>query len=184
MDKNQNRKIPLKRAEYIKSEQRLLLSQGALLSALTVIIIAMSAFWTAITILGYADIPPIFLVLFIGIGVALWIYAGYMAYTAMTANLPLLCLLTGKYTIEVDRVQRIELRSEKNRTYTRSLAARMNRPDYVTKQYVDFEKYGQVKLERETEIAQNEQYYVLVALTKTPKIIDFRSCEKYELTDR
>ena len=48
MDKNQNRKIPLKRAEYIKSEQRLLLSQGALLLALTVIIIAMSAFWTAI----------------------------------------------------------------------------------------------------------------------------------------
>lgn len=184
MDKNQNRKIPLKRAEYIKNEQRLLLSQGALLLALTVIIIASSAFWTAITILGYKDIPPIFLVLLIVIAVALWSYSGYMAYTAMTANLPLLCLLTGKYTIEVDRVQRIELRSEKNRTYTRTLVARMNRPDYVTKQYVDFEKYGQVKLERETEIAQNEQYYVLVALTKTPKIIDFRSCEKYELTDR
>ncbi|MBE6676632.1 MAG: hypothetical protein E7594_07315 [Ruminococcaceae bacterium] len=182
MDKNQNRKIPLKRAEYIKSEQRLLLSQGALLLALTVIVVACSAFWTVITIFAYTEIPPIFLVLFIGIAVALWIYAGYMAYTAMTANLPLFCLLTGKYTIEIDRVQRIELRSEKNRTYARSLAARMNRPDYVTKQYVDFEKYGQVKLERETEIAQNEQYYVLVALTKSPKIIDFRSCEKYEIT--
>ena len=96
MDKNQNRKIPLKRAEYIKNEQRLLLSQGALLLALTVIIIASSAFWTAITILGYKDIPPIFLVLLIGIAVALWSYSGYMAYTAMTANLPLLCLLTGK----------------------------------------------------------------------------------------
>jgi hypothetical protein len=184
MYEKQTHKIPLKRAEYVKNEQRRLLSEGALLLAMAAIITVSAAFWTAIIILAHKDTPPVFWVLFLLIGVALWGFAAYVVYIAIQANLPLLCLLTGKYTIEVDRVGRIELRSEKNHRYSRSMIAYLNKPDYVTYQYVCFERYGEIRTDKNAEFAQGAEYYVLVALTKTPKIIDYRSCEQYELVDR
>ena len=92
--------------------------------------------------------------------------------------------MSGKYTIEVDRIARMELRSEKNHSYSRSLIAHLNKPDYVTYQYVCFERYGEIRTDKNAEFAQGAEYYVLVALTKNPKIIDYRSCEQYELVDR
>ena len=110
-------------------------------------------------------------------------FAAYLVCIAIKANLPLLCLLSGKYTIEVDRIARMELRSEKNYSHSRSLIAYLNKPDYVTYQYVCFERYGEVQTDKNAEFAQGAEYYVLVALTKNPKIIDYRSREKYELTE-
>ena len=184
MHQQESRKIPLRRAEYIKNEQRNLLSSGALLLAMAVIITVFAAIWTAITAMVYTDTPLVFWLILLALAIALWGFAAYVVYIAIQANLPLFCLLTGKYTIEVDRVGRMELRSEKNHRYSRSLIAYLNEPDYVTYQYVCFERYGEIQTDKNAEFAQGAEYYLLVALTKTPKIIDYRSREKYELTDR
>ena len=184
MYEKDTRKIPLRRAEYVKQEQRLLFSQGMLFLALAVIIAVFAAIWTGITAVIYTDTPLVFWLIILALAIALWGFATYVIYIAIQANLPLLCLLTGKYTIEVDRIARMELRSEKNHRYSRSLIAYLNKPDYVTYQYVCFEQYGEIRTDKNTEFAQGAEYYVLVALTKTPNIIDYRSCEQYELVDR
>ena len=184
MYEKDTRKIPLRRAEYVKNEQRNLLSTGALLLAMAVIIAVFAAIWTAITAMVYTDTPLVFWLILLALAIALWGFAAYVVYIAIQANLPLFCLLTGKYTIEVDRIARMELRSEKNHHHSRSLIAYLNKPDYVTYQYVYFERYGEVQTDKNAEFAQGAEYYVLVALTKKPKIIDYRSREKYELTER
>jgi hypothetical protein len=184
MYEKDTRKIPLRRAEYIKQEQRLLFSQGMLFLAMAVIIAVFAAIWTGITAVIYTDTPLVFWLIILALAIALWGFAAYVVYIAIQANLPLLCLLTGKYTIEVDRIARMELRSEKNHRHSRSLIAYLNKPDYVTYQYVYFERYGEVQTDKNAEFAQGAEYYVLVALTKNPKIIDYRSREKYELTER
>ena len=184
MYEKQTHKIPLRRAEYIKQEQRLLFSQGMLFLAMAVIIAVFAAIWTGITAVIYTDTPLVFWLIILALAIALWGFAAYVVYIAIQANLPLFCLLTGKYTIEVDRVGRMELRSEKNHRYSHSLIAYLNKPDYVTYQYVYFERYGEIRTDKNAEFAQGAEYYVLVALTKTPNIIDYRSCEQYELVDR
>ena len=184
MHQQESRKIPLRRAEYIKAEQRRLLSEGALFLAMAAIITIFATIWTVVTAMVYTDAPLVFWLILLALAIALWGFAAYTVYIMVKANLPLLCLFTGKYTIEVDRIARIELRSEKNRRHTRSLIAYLDKPDYVTYQYVRFERYGEVQNDPKTEFAQDAEYYVLVALTKTPAIIDYRPCEKYELTDR
>ncbi|MBQ1232894.1 MAG: hypothetical protein IIX86_05115 [Clostridia bacterium] len=184
MYEKQTHKIPLRRAEYIKQEQRLLFSQGMLFLAMAAIVTAFAAIWTAITAIVYTDTPLVFWLILLALAIALWGFAAYLVCIAIKANLPLLCLLTGKYTIEVDRVGRIELRSEKNHRHSSSLIDYLNKPDYVTYQYVCFERYGEVQTDKNAEFAQDAEYYVLVALTKTPEIIAYRSREKYELTER
>ena len=184
MYEKDTRKIPLRRAEYVKNEQRNLLSSGALLLAMAVIIAVFAAIWTGITAVIYTDTPLVFWLFILALAIALWGFAAYVIYIAIQANLPLLCLLSGKYTIEVDRIARMELRSEKNHSYSRSLIAHLNKPDYVTYQYVYFERYGEIRTDKNAEFAQGAEYYVLVALTKNPEIIDYRPVEKYELTDR
>ncbi len=184
MYETESRKIPLRRTEYIKSEQHELLSSGALLVAIAVIITVFAAIWTALTAMVYTDTPLVFWLILLALAIALWGFAAYTVYIAIKANLPLLCLMTGKYTIEVDRIARIELRSEKNHRYSRSLIAYLNKPDYITYQYVYFERYGEIKTDPKAEFAQGDEYYVLVALTKTPTIIDHRSMKKYDLLDR
>lgn len=184
MYEKQTHKIPLRRAEYVKQEQRLLFSQGMLFLAMAAIVTAFAAIWTAITAIVYTDAPLVFWLILLALAIALWGFAAYLVCFAIKANLPLLCLLSGKYTIEVDRIARMELRSEKNHRHSRSLIAYLNKPDYVTYQYVCFERYGEVQTDKNAEFAQGAEYYLLVALTKTPKIIAYRSREKYELTER
>ena len=184
MHKEESRKIPLNRGELIQNEQRRLLSEGMLFIAMAAIVTAFAAIWTGITAVIYTDTPFVFWLFILALAIALWGFAAYVVYIAIQANLPLLCLLSGKYTIEVDRIARMELRSEKNHRYSRSLIDHLNKPDYITYQYVYFERYGEIKTDKNAEFAQGAEYYVLVALTKTPKIIDYRSCEQYELVDR
>ena len=183
MHQQESRKIPLGRAEYIKNEQRLLFSQGMLFLAMAAIVTAFAAIWTVITAIVYIDTPFVFWLILLALAIALWGFAAYLVCIAIQANLPLLCLLSGKYTIEVDRIARMELRSEKNHRHSRSLIAYLNKPDYVTYQYVYFERYGEIRTDKNAEFAQGAEYYLLVALTKTPKIIAYRSREKYELTE-
>ena len=184
MYEKQTHKIPLRRAEYVKQEQRLLFSQGMLFLAMAAIVTAFAAIWTVITAIVYTDTPLVFWLILLALAIALWGFAAYLVCIAIKANLPLLCLLSGKYTIEVDRIARMELRSEKNYRHSRSLIDHLNKPDYITYQYVCFERYGEIRTDKNAEFAQGAEYYVLVALTKNPEIIDYRSCEKYELTER
>lgn len=86
-------------------------------------------------------------------------------------------ILQGKYVIEVDSVDLLELKSEYeqrrnvfNRGYHRVL---------VTNQYVHFAKYGKFKSKRE--LRQDQECYLLVILTKKPQILEFWECDQYEI---
>ena len=184
MHDQESRKIPLNRAAYVKNEQRRLLSEGMLFLIMAAIITAFAAIWTVITAIVYTDTPLVFWLVLLALAIALWGFSACVIYIAIKTSLPLFCLLIGNYTIEVDRVGRIELRSEKNYRYSRSLIAYLSKPDYITYQYVYFERYGEIRTDKNAEFAQGAEYYVLVALTKNPEIIDYRPVEKYELTDR
>ena len=184
MHKEESRKIPLNRSELLQKQQRRLLSEGMLFIAMAAIITVSEAIWSVITAFVFTDTPLVFWFVLLALAIALGGFSAYSIYLAIRASLPLLCLLTGKYTIEVDRVQRIELRSEKNRRYSRSLIAYLNKPDYITYQYVDFAKFGMYKTDPKQAFAQDQAFYVLVALTKTPTIVHLWSYEAYELHDR
>ena len=184
MYEKQTHKIPLRRAEYVKQEKRLLFSQGMLFLAMAVIIAVFAAIWTGITAAIYTDTPLVFWLFILALAIALWGFAAYLVCIAIKANLPLLCLLSGKYTIEVDRIARMELRSEKNYRRSRSLIAHLNKPDYVTYQYVCFERYGEIRTDKNAEFAQGAEYYVLATLTKKPRIIDVYPLDKYEIVER
>lgn len=181
MHQNDTRKTPLIRSEIVKNEKQLLFSQGMLLIFLAAGVLGLSAVWTVAIIATFHEFLLGFWIFLLAIALSLWGFFAYVAYIAVKTNLSLLCLLTGKYTIEIDRVQCVELRSEKNRTYYRSMIGKMNKSDYITWQYVHFEKYGEIKTEPEQQALQDAQYYVLVALTKTPRVLHFYACDQYEL---
>ena len=184
MYEKQTHKIPLRRAEYVKQEQRLLLSQGMLFLAMAAIVTAFAAIWTVITAIVYTDTPLVFWLILLALAIALWGFAAYLVCIAIKANLPLLCLLSGKYTIEVDRIARMELRSEKNYRHSRSLIGKLSKPDYITYQYVDFAKFGTYKTDPGQAFAKDQEFYVLVVPTKTPTILHLWACDEYELVDR
>lgn len=91
-----------------------------------------------------------------------------------------LAILTDRYTLELDRIELLELKTEAEWTYS-SLSRRWHR-EYVTNQYAHFTKHGKVKTKQE--LKQDEECYVLVALTKKPKIICVYQADEYVIEDR
>ena len=182
--KEKDSKVKLQRAQIIENEKRLQLSNGIILVLFSLGELAFSAIWTIIIAFNASEIPPIFWVIVILISLLFWGTGAILAFLAIQANLALLYLLIGKYTLEIDRVQRIELRSEKNRTYYRSLIGKLSKPDYITYQYVDFAKFGTYKTDPQQAFAQDQEFYVLVVPTKKPTILHLWACDEYELTER
>lgn len=182
--KEKDSKVKLQRTQIIENEKRLQLSNGIILVLFSLGELAFSAIWTIIIAFNASEIPPIFWVIVILISLLFWGTGAILAFLAIQANLALLYLLTGKYTLEIDRVQRIELRSEKNRTYYSSLIGKLSKPDYITYQYVDFAKSGTYKTDPQQAFAQDQEFYVLVVPTKKPTILHLWACNEYELTER
>ncbi len=184
MYQKESQKIRFCATDFVKNEQRRLLSQGMTIALMAFGILIFAAIWTALIISTFSEFLFAFWLFLLAIALLFWGIGAGLAYVVLKTYLPLFCLLCGKYTLEIDRVQRIELRSERNYSYKRTLIGKLNKSDYITWQYVHFEKCGEFKTRPETEITQNAAYYVLVALTKKPTVINIRSCEKYELSDR
>lgn len=91
-----------------------------------------------------------------------------------------LAILTDRYTLELDRIELLELKTEAEWTY--STISKGWRRKYVTNQYAYFAKHGKFKTSQE--LKQDEECYVFVALTKKPKIVSVYQTDEYLIVER
>ena len=91
-----------------------------------------------------------------------------------------LAILTDRFTLELDRVELLELKTEVE--WVHNTLGRGRHREYVTNQYAYFAKYGKFKTTQTLE--QGEECYVFVALTKEPRIICVYQADEYVITDR
>lgn len=111
--------------------------------------------------------------------VLFWFVAVLVANTIIQTAIRLMYMKQGKYTIEVDRVGLLKLKTEEE--YHTSPSGRgSGYTEIVTNQYVYFEKYGMVKSNRP--LANGQECYLLVVLTKKPHVRGFWECDIHEIT--
>ena len=91
-----------------------------------------------------------------------------------------LAILTDRYTLELDRVELLELKTEVEWVHSR-LGKGYHR-EYVTNQYAYFAKHGKYKTKQT--LSQDEECYVFVALTKKPRIICVYQADEYLIVER
>ena len=91
-----------------------------------------------------------------------------------------LAILTDRYTLELDRVELLELKTEAEWTYS-TISKGWHRK-YVTNQYAYFAKHGKYKTKQT--LSQGEECYVFVALTKKPQIAAIYQADEYLILDR
>ena len=108
----------------------------------------------------------------------LWCIAALVANTIAQTAIRLMYMKQGKYTIEVDRVGLLKLKTEEE--YVHSPGSRNGHTEIVTNQYVYFEKYGMVKSNRP--LANGQECYLLVVQTKKPHVRGFWECDIHEIT--
>ncbi len=106
-----------------------------------------------------------------------WFIAALVANTIIQTAIRLMYMKQGKYTIEVDRVGLLELKTEEE--YVHSPGSRNGHTEIVTNQYVYFEKYGKVKSNRP--LKNGQECYLLVVLTKKPHVRGFWECDIHEI---
>ena len=138
-----------------------------------------------------------------GIGMIYCCFAhsnGFVAFILLFAAIALVCLcawtlvmyimckdlgehiaiLTDRYTLELDRVELLELKTEVE-LVPNTLGKGFHR-EHVTNQYAYFAKHGKCKTKQSLE--QGEECYVFVALTKKPRIIRVYQADEYVINDR
>ncbi|MBQ1232893.1 MAG: hypothetical protein IIX86_05110 [Clostridia bacterium] len=108
----------------------------------------------------------------------LWFIAVLVAITIVQTAIRLMYMKNGKYTIEIDRVGLLKLKTEEE--YVHSPGSRNGHTEIVTNQYVYFEKYGMVKSNRP--LANGQECYLLVVQTKKPHVRGFWECDIHEIT--
>lgn len=86
-----------------------------------------------------------------------------------------LAILTDRFTLELDRVELLELKTEVE--WVHNTLGKGRHREYVTNQYAYFAKYGKFKTKQT--LAQGEECYVFVALTKEPRIICVYQADEY-----
>lgn len=172
-----NRKMQLWREEIVQKNTRDLFARGAVFSII-------SLFWGALVGLitwGLCDNFASQGLLLKIIGILMLIALGgsvlLMLMIAITLLYQGICMLLGKYTIEVDKVALLELKSEYE--MRRSPFGKSYHRVLVTNQYIHFAKYGTLKSKRE--LRQDQECYLLVLLTKKPRILEFWECDQYEI---
>ena len=111
------------------------------------------------------------------IAVILWAVAVMVVAAIRQQCMRLLYMRQGKFTIEIDRVGLLELKTEEE--YVSSPGSRGGHTEIVTNQYVFFEKYGKVKSNRP--LANGQECYLLVVLTKKPYVRGFWECDIHEI---
>ena len=108
----------------------------------------------------------------------MWFIAVLVVNTIVQTAIRLIYIKKGKYTIEVDRVGLLKLKTEEE--YVHSPGSRNGHTEIVTNQYVYFEKYGMVKSNRP--LANGQECYLLVVQTKKPHVRGFWECDIHEIT--
>lgn len=107
-----------------------------------------------------------------------WLITVLLGYITVQNAIRLLYLRQGKYSIEIDRVRLLKLKTEEE--YVHSPGSRNGHTEIVTNQYVYFEKYGKVKSNRP--LKNGQECYLLVVQTKKPHVRKFWECDDHEIT--
>ena len=176
----QDKKVVLKKQEIVQQHKRdLLVDLGKMVIA-EVFFIAFCVLVTYTMISGWYDHGWLYNVAIVPASVLLWAIAVLVGMALVQQAVRLSCLHSGKYAIEIDRVSLLELKTEEE--YHASRSGRGGRTEIVTNQYVYFEKFGKVKSNRS--LANGQECYLLVVLTKKPRIIAVYDTDKYEITQR
>ena len=173
----QDKKVILTREDIVAQYQRDLLvellktivAQGFFIAFCVLVTWSTVAKWHSRIWLGSA--------VMILLTVLFWFVAVLVANTIIQTAIRLMYMKQGKYTIEVDRVGLLKLKTEVE--YVHAPGSRNGHTEIVTNQYVYFEKYGMVKSNRP--LANGQECYLLVVLTKKPHVRGFWECDIHEI---
>lgn len=175
-----DRKVILTREDIVYQHKRDQLSECLQILVGTGIFVLLEAMTVWITLANWYDFHWLICV---GSVLAIGFFAVMavlLAIVTVNRGLRLWCLHSGNYTIEVDRVGLLELKTEEEVHASRSLGGNaIVRRVIVTNQYVYFEKYGKVKSNRP--LANGQECYLLVVLTKKPQVLKFWECDIHKI---
>lgn len=172
----EDQKTQLNRHEIAQKNMRDMLIRGGIISFVGLILIGFSALLTWVMGDNWGgtgrllEILGVLMILILWVAVIAIMVAGIMTFVQG------ILILQGKYAIEVDTVERLELKSEYE--LRRNPIGRGHHRVLVTNQYIYFAKYGKLKSKRV--LRQGQECYLFVLLTKKPSILEFWECEEYE----
>lgn len=174
----QDKKVQLTRTDIVAQHQRDLLVELLKTIVSEVFFIAFCVLITFNLINGWHDCTWFGRIALLLIVPLVWFIAALVANTIVQTAIRLMYMKNGKYTIEVDRVGLLKLKTEEE--YVHSPGSRNGHTEIVTNQYVYFEKYGMVKSNRP--LANGQECYLLVVQTKKPHVRGFWECDIHEIT--
>lgn len=174
----QDKKVILTREGIVAQHQRDLLIELLKTIVAEVFFIAISVLITFNLVNGWHGHTWFWRIAFLLLVPLMWFIAVLVANTIVQTAIRLIYMKKGKYTIEVDRVGLLKLKTEEE--YVHSPGSRNGHTEIVTNQYVYFEKYGMVKSNRP--LANGQECYLLVVLTKKPHVRGFWECDIHEIT--
>ena len=174
----QDKKVILTREGIVAQHQKDLLVELLKTIVAEVFFIAFCALLTWSTVAKWHSRIWLGSAVMILLTVLFWFVAVLVANTIIQTAIRLMYMKQGKYTIEVDRVGLLKLKTEEE--YVHSPGSRNGHTEIVTNQYVYFEKYGMVKSNRP--LANGQECYLLVVQTKKPHVRGFWECDIHEIT--
>ena len=174
----QDKKVILTREGIVAQHQRDLLIELLRTIVAEVFFIAISVLITFNLINGWHGHTWFWRIAFLLLVPLMWFIAVLVVNTIVQTAIRLIYMKKGKYTIEVDRVGLLKLKTEEE--YVHSPGSRNGHTEIVTNQYVYFEKYGKVKSNRP--LKNGQECYLLVVQTKKPHVLKFWECDIHEIT--
>ena len=174
----QDKKVILTREGIVAQHQRDLLVELLKTIVAEVFFIAISVLVTFNLVNGWHGHTWFWRIAFLLLVPLMWFIAVLVVNTIVQTAIRLIHMKNGKYTIEVDRVGLLKLKTEEE--YVHSPGSRNGHTEIVTNQYVYFEKYGMVKSNRP--LANGQECYLLVVQTKKPHVRGFWECDIHEIT--
>lgn len=174
----QDKKVILTREGIVAQHQRDLLVELLKTIVAEVFFIALSVLVTFNLVNGWHGHTWFWRIAFLLLVPLMWFIAVLVVNTIVQTAIRLMYMKQGKYTIEVDRVGLLKLKTEEE--YVHSPGSRNGHTEIVTNQYVYFEKYGMVKSNRP--LANGQECYLLVVQTKKPHVRGFWECDIHEIT--
>ena len=173
----QDKKVILTREDIVAQHKNDLILGLLKTVVAEVFFIAICALITSSLITGWQDRTWFARIVFLVMVPLVWFIAALVANTIVQIAIRLRYMNKGKYTIETDRVQLLECKTEEE--YHASPNGN-GHTEIVTNQYVYFEKYGKVKSNRP--LQNGQECYLLVVQTKKPHVLKFWECDIHEIT--
>ena len=175
MYQQNHQKTTFTRKEFARKEMRKILAQGIVLDVLTLAITGFTIPYTVNTCLLFGKLRLELWIFELIIALLLWVVSAFLITAAVHTNVPLFCLLFGKYTVELDRAVNIELRDKKGNPAE---------DENATWKCVSFESRRiKAGIEIDRKIALDETYYLLIVQSKKPEVRDFLPSSTYELIE-